>query len=62
MHGFPKNVKAIVVFIASICALSIALSLVIELTGGHESLLIKPGISIDVAPGSVRPHPEPDDE
>src|SRR6266478_3931100 len=40
MYGFPKDLKAIVAFIASTYALSSTLSLVIGLTGGHESSLI----------------------
>jgi membrane protease YdiL (CAAX protease family) len=40
MLGFPRDLKAIAAFIVSTFVLSIALSLVIGLTGGHKSPLI----------------------
>lgn len=40
MHSFPKGMKAIAAFVAATFGLSIALSLVIGLTGGHKSPLI----------------------
>lgn len=40
MNESPRPVKPIVVFVATAYALSLALSLVVGLTGGHESRLI----------------------
>lgn len=61
----PKPVKAIAVFVATAYALSIALSLVVGLTGGHESRFIGlaylsmflPAVSVLVVSSAMKERP-----